>query len=74
MWVIIPLQAFVILNRRHLLDSPVKLVFCGLCPFDKVGVFGYFHTVVLLSLISIMTVKQNNAFLLTCYFINYRMS
>ena len=36
--------------------------------------FGSFHTVVLLSLISIMTVKHNNAFLLTCYFINYRMS
>ena len=36
--------------------------------------FGSFHTVVLLSLISIMTVRHNNAFLLTCYFINYRMS
>ena len=36
--------------------------------------FGSFHTVVLRSLISIMTVKHNNAFLLTCYFINYRMS
>ena len=36
--------------------------------------FGTFHTVVLLSLISIMTVKHNIAFLLTCYFINYRIS